>query len=340
MFLSKSPQGIYYLWFTDSNGKKQKVSTRCKFKTDALKFLQTFKTEEHQKRIPKQVVLLQSFIGDYLVYAEGSYAKKSVALCRMSLNNLLAFLGNSPLASITPQCFDNYKVERLKHVSPVSVNVELRTIRSAFNTAVRWGAMQSNPFAKQKLASVPEASPIFFSKEDFQILISKIKEGWLKEIVVFATLTGLRRGEIVNLRWSDVDLQRMTVVVQSSPTFKTKNGKKRTLPLNDTAAYILQSKANKTVSELVFTLNDKLIYADWISHKFKYYVVECKFREKRLHFHSLRHTFASWLVQDGVSIYAVKELLGHSDVKTTQVYSHLQPEQLHSTVNRLHVSLN
>ncbi len=74
--------------------------------------------------------------------------------------------------------------------------------------------------------------------------------------------------------------------------------------------------------------------------RFKKAVYDGRLKDDRLHFHSLRHTFATWLVQDGVSIYAVKELLGHLDVKTTQVYSHLQPEQLHSTVNKIDVSLN
>jgi integrase/recombinase XerD len=60
--------------------------------------------------------------------------------------------------------------------------------------------------------------------------------------------------------------------------------------------------------------------------------------DKNLHFHSLRHTFASWLVQDGVSLYEVQKLLGHSSIAVTQVYSPLQPEQLHATVNRIRFS--
>lgn len=349
MFLSKDTSGIWYVYFVGEDGKTKRNSTRCKYKTDALKFLQTFKVGEHKKRAELKIVLLQKFNTDFLQFAEDNFSEKTTDVYTSSLNKLLSIIGNIPITSITPQHFDTYKVARLKTVlkhdkdktlSPNTVNIELRTIRASFNTAIRWGILQSNPFSKQKLCVVPESSPIFFSKADFQTLIDAIKEKWLKEIVVFATLTGLRRGEIVNLHWSDIDLQRKTITVQSSPTFKTKNGKKRIVPINETAVYILKSKANKTVSELVFTLNDKPIFAEWLSAKFKWYVYDCKFREDRLHFHSLRHTFASWLVQDGVSIYAVKELLGHSDVKTTQVYSHLQPEQMHNEVNRLHVIMN
>jgi integrase len=246
---------------------------------------------------------------DFLSYATGNYSKSTVAIYRSALNRLLSIAENLPLASITAQQFDTYRVERLKDVSPASVNIELRTLRAFFNTALRWGHTERNPFAHVKLASVPEATPIFFSKEDFQKLLNAIKEGWLKEIIVFATLTGLRRGEIVNLHWSDVSFDRKTLTVRSSPTFKTKQGRRRVVPLNDTALYLLQSRANREISELVFTLNGKPILAGWLSHKFKYYVHECRLEDDRLHFHSLRHTFASWLVQDGVSIYAVKEFL-------------------------------
>jgi len=77
----------------------------------------------------------------------------------------------------------------------------------------------------------------------------------------------------------------------------------------------------------------------YVSHKLKDYIRIAKLNEK-LHFHSLRHTFASWLAQDGVSLYELQRLLGHSDIAVTEVYSHLQPEQLHSTVYRIEIHFN
>ena len=78
---------------------------------------------------------------------------------------------------------------------------------------------------------------------------------------------------------------------------------------------------------------------DFISKTFKKCVLDAELDE-RLHFHSLRHTFASWLVQEGVSLYEVQKLLGHPSSSVTQIYSHLQPEQMHSTVNRIDLPLN
>lgn len=72
----------------------------------------------------------------------------------------------------------------------------------------------------------------------------------------------------------------------------------------------------------------------WIVHNFKKYVLKANINPK-LHFHSLRHTFASWLVQKGISIYGVCKLLGHADIKTTEIYAHLRNDDLRNAVERL-----
>lgn len=225
-------------------------------------------------------------------------------------------------------------------VRPITVNIDLRALRAAFSTAVRWQLIPKNPFAGLKHMFVPQQSPVFCTKDDVQKLLATITETWLKDVIVFAILTGMRRGEIVNLRWKDDNLLRRTILVESNPTFITKQGKKRIIPLNDTAFYLLQSRYGKEKSEYVFTLNGRQIFDQWITHAFKKAVRAAKLEDDRLHFHSLRHTFASWLVQDGVSLFEVQQLLGHSSPRVTEVYSHLQPEMRHDTVNRINVSLN
>jgi integrase len=351
MFLSKSCSGVYYLWYTNEQGRRQKVSTHCRYKTDAINFLQSFKSEEHEKAKRARNKPSSVFFAEFLEYAKATFAPRTLNIYDATLKHFLALVGDLPLPSITPKHFDAYKTERLKMlkrskgktsetVQPVTVNIELRALRACFNTACRWKLVQANPFAGQKLLSVPEQSPVFFTKKDFEKLLTVIKENWLKELVIFATLTGLRRGELLNLRWQDVDLRRRVIHVQSNPTFKTKQGRKRVLPLSDTAFYMLQSKYGKDTSEYVFTLNGKPVYDEWLTHAFKKAVQEAKLENQRLHLHSLRHTFASWLVQDGATLFEVQKLLGHSSSKVTEVYSHLQPEQMHSTVNRIDVPLN
>lgn len=348
MFLSKASNGVYYLFFKDSNGKRSAISTRARRKADATKYLQAFKLLEYKQRQRAQNRPLDDFIVEYLAYARGVFASGTVYLQELALNQLRESIGNISLRGITPQHIDIHKSELIQKVnsnlnpilSPVTINQRLSKLKAVFNTALRWNLITANPVKGIQAVSIPERAPSFFSREDFQKLLSVIKEGWLKELVVFAVLTGMRRGEITNLRWQDVDLSGKILTIQSSPTFKTKNGKRRVIPISETALYILSAKRGRNDSEYVFTQNDEKISEGWLTHAFKKAVYDVRLKDDRLHFHSLRHTFASWLVQDGVSIYAVKELLGHSNVRTTEVYSHLSGSVLHAEVNKISITLN
>jgi len=225
-------------------------------------------------------------------------------------------------------------------VSPVTINVELRALRTAFNVAIRWELVEKNPFKGMRLVPVPERTPAFLTKDDFQRLLNVIKENWLRELVVFAVLTGLRRGEALNLRWKHVDFGRRIIQIESDSNFKTKAGKRRIVPMNETVFNLLSQKAVRSAgTECVFSSQDGAIDPSYLTNRFKDYVHQTNL-DRRLHWHSLRHTFASWLVQDGVSLFEVQKLLGHSSAEMTMIYSHLLPDQMHQTVNRICFNLS
>jgi len=240
------------------------------------------------------------------------------------------------LTAVTPRHVEAFKAHRLKLVKPVSVNQELRAMKAAFNTAIRWKLIYENPVVEVRQATIPQEPKAFFTPQDFQKLILTIEEDWLRAIVLLAAATGMRRGEVLNLSWSDVDLEKRYLIVRTTPTYKTKSGRMRTIPLNDIALSVLRSKT--PTHELVFTLNGHPMMGNWVQHLFKRYVRKAGL-DDRLHFHSLRHTTASWLVQSGSTLYEVQQLLGHSSSKVTEVYSHLQPGHLQSTVARLEGNL-
>jgi len=346
--LCKRSNQIYYVSYY-LNGRRKWKSTGASVKGEAFKALTQFK-ELLQARAGS--VSLEQFNTQFLAYGEANYSPKTLTLYRAILTRFVSVVRNMSLRELNAQHIDRYKSKRLmalkergkqeeqQKVSPTSVNVELRMLKAAFNTARRWKLLDSNPFEGVRLAGVPEREPLFFSPTDFEKLVACIKGNWLKEIVLFAVLTGMRRGELLNLRWQDVDLHTRTIQIHSTPTFRTKQDRKRAIPLNDRAFYLLQSRYGKDTSEYVFTLNGKQIFDGWLTHAFKKVVTRAKLGKEGLHFHSLRHTFASWLAQDGVSLYEVQKLLGHSSSSMTEVYSHLQPEQMHSTVNRIDITLS
>lgn len=148
----------------------------------------------------------------------------------------------------------------------------------------------------------------------------------------------MRQGEIVNMQWSWIDFRNNIITVSNTNGFKTKSKKERKIPMNDTVKNILVNRLPKI--RKINVKNDYLfckiagikLNEDFVSTKFKKSVRDAKLNDK-VHFHTLRHNFASILVQRGVSLYVIKELLGHSDLRTTLIYSHLQKENLFHAVN-------
>lgn len=335
--LFKRHNGIYYIAYFH-NGRRRWKSTGAKTKSEANKALTQFKDMIAEGR--KEIVSLSAFVERFMAYSEANHAANTTRLFRGCLNRFSRLARGSYLREITPEHIDRYKTKRLPEVSPVSVNVDLRMLKSAFGTARRWKLIDSNPFEGVSLADVPQKAPSFFTVQDFETLLNSIQEGWLREIVLFAVLTGMRKGEILNLRWDNVDLKRRLVQIETGPSYKTKQGRRRTIPLNDAALYLLKSREARSTSNNVFTLKDRQVNESWVTHLFKRYVRKAGLKDDRLRFHSLRHTHASWLVQGGATLYEVQKLLGHSSPKVTEIYAHLQPEHLHSTVNKISVGMN
>ena len=151
--------------------------------------------------------------------------------------------------------------------------------------------------------------------------------------VLFAVLTGLRRGEIIGLCWQNIDFQNALLTIESSATFHSKMGKRRTIPLSGNAMEILKKIRKTSKTKNVFTINGTPLLGNTIAHIYKRYARMAGLREE-LNFHALRHSHGSWLAISGASIYKISKLLGHSDVKVTQThYAHLQPENLRDTVD-------
>ena len=187
---------------------------------------------------------------------------------------------------------------------------------------------------------MPEKLPVHFSKGEFRSLLANLKEPVLKDICLFAALTGLRQGEILNLDWKNIDLERRLISVSNTEAFLTKSGKCRIVPMNNDVFELLSRRSLlKSCSLYVFHLKGEQLTQSYVGHKFKKGIRDAHLNEA-LRFHSLRHTFATWLVQSGANIYEVQKLLGHSDIRTTEIYSHLAASELHSAVEKISLPQN
>jgi len=131
--------------------------------------------------------------------------------------------------------------------------------------------------------------------------------------------------EIINLEWDDVDMKAKLIQVKNKDTFTTKSKKERVIPISKSLKKILKGINNK--EGFVFSNDGNKFNPTYASRSFKKCVRSSGLDDK-IHFHTLRHSFASNLAQRGVNIYIIQKLLGHSNITTTQIYSHLQNENL------------
>lgn len=335
--LFKRYNGIYYITYLKDGISKWKT-TRQKQKTEALKVLSKF-AEYLKHDVPKTT--FQEFINQYCAI-RGNELREST-LKRICLPAFAAFdriCGNKFLTAYTLQDVEHFKAIRLAECSATSVNMHFRALRSAFNTAIKWNLLAENPFANSSQVKSVAQMPSFLTKEQFKKLLWLVEEEELKEVFLFAALTGMRLGEIVNLQWSEIDFECRHIFVRNSDKHQTKSGKPRTIPMNELIVSMLSRKElTQKFFSFVFQKKGSPLHQSYVSHRFKAYIRLLKFDDK-IHFHSLRHTFATWLVQDGVSIYEVQKLLGHSSVKVTEIYSHLVASELHSSVNKILLNLN
>lgn len=337
VYLFKRPNGFWYILY-NADGRTKWKSTKCVNRGDALKKLTEFKELLKTKPKPSSNSF-SSFTEEFLQYAEATYAKTSVDIFKVALRNFQSIVGDCQLASLNYRHVDLYKADRLRLVKPTTVNIELRSLRAILNVAVRWGMLEANPFSKMRQVRIPERMPLSFSKEDFQKFMQAVGDHCMRDVFLFGVITGMRRGEILNLKWSDIDFQEKLAYIQSSTTYRVKAGRRRTIPLGDTAMRLLERRFATRQSDLVFDYNGESFKGDHIAKRFKRFVRKAGLSEG-LHFHSLRHTFATWLVQDRVSIYEIQKLLGHSDISVTQIYSHLVSSELHDAVNKISITLD
>ena len=162
----------------------------------------------------------------------------------------------------------------------------------------------------------------------------------MMDIVRFGIGTGLRLGELTSLKWDAIDLENKLITVRNADDFTTKSGHERSIPVAGEAYEILINLYAKRESEgndYVFQSRrgrkgDKSkLNGEYVSKRFLHYVRLAKLPEG-LSFHSLRHTYISWMIMQGVPVPVVQKLAGHADIKTTMGYAHLAPDALSSAV--------
>ncbi|MGO8942113.1 MAG: tyrosine-type recombinase/integrase [Syntrophobacteraceae bacterium] len=299
--------------------------------------------KERELREQESITFKEFFEKTYFPQAKADKSKRSFqredSLFRFWIQPVI---GNSPLCRISPIDLERIKKKMAdKGKSPRSIHYCLAVIRQVFNQAKRLGVCQvENPVSKVKKPTSDNRRLRFLSHSEADSLLKGLKNisEQVYEMALVSLHCGLRAGEVFSLTWGDVDLDNGSLTLRD-----TKSGRNRTVFVTKNVREILEDKERREPSSLVFPArsrkgieaasgSEKRIEA--ISKTFDRVVNDLKLNagitdaRQRVCFHTLRHTHASWLVAQGVDLYVVQKILGHSDMAMTQRYSHLAPDTL------------
>jgi integrase len=262
---------------------------------------------------------------------EVTHTRQSWRHSRHSLERFIKVVGSeTDVKDITRSMAESFVLNTYQR-SKWSASLQLRHLKAIFNRAIDWGYINVNVFKGIKL-KIPVNNPVFINKKELELIVSKEGNHTLASLYRFAFYSGMRLSEIVNLEWEDVDLKNKLIQVKNKDGFTTKSKRERVIPISKPLKKILKSV--KSNGSYVFNKSGERFNPTYASRAFKRSVRFAGLDDK-IHFHTLRHSFASNLAQRGVNLYVIQKLLGHSKITTTQIYSHLRTEDLVKAINEL-----
>jgi len=303
-------------------------------------------------------VPLREFFESFLDYSWATHRPTTTDRYRAVIDHFREFLLGMPkvncVSDVRPEVIDRFKVfrkspngnatgvqtdgnESTRPARARTINFEIDTLRLVFNLAIKWGYIRENPTKGIVKLRVEESkSPRFLSVEECRRFLDACPSDLYAVYYTFLQ-TGMRKAELENLTWADVDLERRQIAIRRKKGWQPKTGE-REIPISDGLLKLLRRLhrirdcgdsdyvfAVKTSGKTIHNyLRDELIR-----------IAKAAGIENLTKVHTLRHTFASHLVMQGVDLPTVQKLMGHSDISTTMVYAHLAPDHLSAAVNKL-----
>jgi excisionase family DNA binding protein len=333
--LTKSGKEGWYIYYRTEGKRVRKAVKGAQSRSDALKVLQVevadaFRGKYGFKRENKAPGF-KDFAAEFLKnYSEVN--KKSADRDRFSMAHLKAFkdFQNKTLLEISPLNVEAYKAHRkAEDASPATINRELACLKTIFNKAVEWGKIERNPISRVKKFKEPPAKERILTNEEIGRLLFTAKPH-LKPILIVLLNTGMRKSEVLSLRWENVDLRKGFIYVGASDS---KSDRSRTIPMSSLVLETLEELRKGSNSEYIFVNPETKKHFIDVTESFK---TACRNAEvEGLRIHDLRHTAASKMVEAGVDLVTVSKILGHSSIQMTMRYAHPTPENMRRAVEVL-----
>jgi integrase len=238
---------------------------------------------------------------------------------------LTPFFGRMKLAMIRRKDVAAYVDSRMGKVSDGTIIKEVNVLKRLFTIAVEKELVPANPAHKAPVPQAPEGRVRYLQPKELGQVLHACP-AWLQPIVGLAVSTGMRRGELLKIRWEDIDLPNGQIILKH-----TKNGRTRPAYLNDLAVQVIAALGAGAHAKRGLLFPDVTPAQVTVA-----FIRACEAAGiKDFSMHDLRHTFASHARMNGVDLHSLQKLLGHSDSRMTNRYAHLSDEFLGNAVRRL-----
>jgi len=330
-------------WIVDialPNGERFRKHVRSKKQADLLHQKITSEIFEGKWDIHEQkMITFRELTPHYLDYCRINKSESTYRCdkCRIE-SHLVPYFGDMLLSQITPQMVEAYKSMRIHDKAAAkTINHELSNLQHMIKLSQRWGYIHDNAVSTVEKMKLVRNPPRFLSGEEVEKLLSAAEDSYLYPLLVTALHTGMRKSELFNIAWDDIDFQLGTITVKSKKDWHTKNYKSRVLSLTPKLRNVLHrhmddQRARHINSEYVLTYEGRKLHA---TVKKSLRTILRKAGITGVTLHALRHTFASHLVMAGVPLRELQELMGHASFETTLQYAHLSKDHSKKQVLRL-----
>ncbi len=290
--------------------------------------------------------IIRNFL-DYLL-AGRNFSPRTVEAYRHDLDKFIDFLeskGKGDILTVTPQDVMGFLSSCTKTNGAVTQARKLSSIKSLFKYLRREGVISANPVNDILSPKLPETQPTYLTQAEYQNLIATVRREatpfYLSRdlaIIVLFLATGIRLSELVGLTLDRVNLEHSGRSIK----VKGKGNRERIIPLTDEAVSILENylKTRPAVSSQHFFISrlGEQLCARSVYGLVKKYLKATGINKNKMAVHSLRHTFGTSMMNKGVNIVVIQELLGHKQIETTRRYLHINSADLRNAVDGLVLS--
>jgi integrase len=316
----------YWACWRDAQGREHRASTRCRDRRGAQAFLRREEGKAAEGVPAERGAPLFDLIERWTRQIQPYSAPRYLDTIGMYIRAHIApYFGDVPVTDVTAEAVAGYARHRLHEgVLPQTVNKELITIRRLLAFCEEAGAIKQVPRIRA-VRVVKQSAWHMLADEEIDKFLDAVRPK-LRAYFTVAAFTGMRRDELWHVRWMDVDLEKRLVHVRPHGTWAPKDKKARVVPMHDRVHEVLSSMPQGLPLTPIFGSH---------RHEKAMQTAAEKAGLGRFRLHDLRHSFASNLLAAGADPVAVRDILGHASLTTTNTYSHSTMARMKKAVGLL-----